>query len=74
MGITQSVEVTNLKSDSSGQIRVLDETTSSTAEAIRMLIYALGPYADEIITQLQIMNTHLSVLTNEHITEQDIGE
>jgi len=46
---------------------------STLINAISGMVYALKPTMDEIITELKIMNTHLSIITDNVIGEEDVN-
>ena len=74
MGITESVQVMNITATSDGKIILSsesDELTVANVASVLQEIFEIGVAIPNILTELKIMNTHLSIITDNVIGEED---
>ena len=76
MGIEQPVQVMNITATADGKIILSsdsDELTVANVSKMLLEVFEIGVSIPNILTELKIMNTHLSIITDNLIGEEDVN-
>ena len=74
MGIAEPVQVMNITATADGKIILSsdsDELTVANVSKMLLEVFEMGVSIPNILTELKIMNTHLSIITDNLIGEED---
>ena len=76
MGIAEPVQVMNITATADGKIILSsdsDELTVANVSKMLLEVFEIGVSIPNILTELKIMNTHLSIITDNLIGEEDVN-
>ena len=76
MGIIEPVQVMNITATADGKIILSsdsDELTVANVSKMLLEVFEIGVSIPNILTELKIMNTHLSIITDNLIGEEDVN-
>ena len=76
MGIAEPVQVMNITATADGKIILSsdsDELTVANVSKMLLEVFEMGVSIPNILTELKIMNTHLSIITDNLIGEEDVN-